>query len=217
MSRRSSSKRARRQRASSMPIVAETTVTREVIPMTEQLMTTEIISEPVEDVIPEVVSSDKKPLTESQELNKLPEYQKGSKASFYKAFKSSEQTLIDKDKALAAQASELSLAYSEWNKRLNLLMEEQKVTAQETAVLEAKITSLEEHIASLKEGKPQMIPLFGKERISYQSDLELRVSEHNKEWNDLQADVKKLYANVAPKVSSWLKDMKHRIQTVELN
>ena len=200
-----------------MPIVAETTVTSEVIPMTEQLMTTEIISEPVEDVIPEVVSSDKKPLTESQELNKLAEYQKGSKASFYKAFKSSEQTLIDKDKALAEQADKLSSAYSE-SKRLNLQMKEQKeMTAQETAVLEAKITSLEEHIASLKEGKPQVIPLFGKERISYQSDLELRVSEHNKEWNDLQADVKKLYANVAPKVSSWLKDMKHRIQTVELN
>ena len=200
-----------------MPIVAETTVTSEVIPMTEQLMTTEIISEPVEDVISEVVSSDKKPLTESQELNKLAEYQKGSKASFYKAFKSSEQTLIDKDKALAAQADKLSSAYSE-SKRLNLQMKEQKeMTAQETAVLEAKITSLEEHIASLKEGKPQVIPLFGKERISYQSDLELRVSEHNKEWNDLQADVKKLYANVAPKVSSWLKDMKHRIQTVELN
>ena len=200
-----------------MPIVAETTVTSEVIPMTEQLTTNEIISEPVEDVALKVVSSDKKPLTESQELNKLPEYQKGSKASFYKAFKSSEQTLIDKDKALAAQAYELSLAYSE-SKRLNLLMEEQKeMTAQETAVLEAKITSLEEHIASLKEGKPQMIPLFGKERLSYQSDFDLRVSEHNKEWNDLQADVKKLYANVAPKVSSWLKDMKHRIQTVELN
>ena len=200
-----------------MPIVAETIVTTEVTNVSEQLTTSEIISEPVEDVALKVVSSDKKPLTESQELNKLAEYQKGSKASFYKAFKSSEQTLIDKDKALAAQASELSLAYSE-SKRLNLLMEEQKeMTAKETAVLEAKITSLEEHIASLKEGKPQVIPLFGKERISYQSDLELRVSEHNKEWNDLQADVKKLYANVAPKVSSWLKDMRHRIQTVELN
>ena len=200
-----------------MPIVAETTVTSEVIPMTEQLMATEIISEPVEDVIPEVVSSDKKPLTESQELNKLPEYQKGSKASFYKAFKSVSETLIEKDKALASQASELSLAYS-GVKSTELLMEQLKeMTAQETAVLEAKITSLEEHIASLKEGKPQVIPLFGKERISYQSDLELRVSEHNKEWNDLQTDVKKLYANVAPKVSSWLKDMKHRIQTVELN
>lgn len=200
-----------------MPIVAETTVTSEVIPMTEQLTTDEIISEPVEDVALKVVSSSKKPLTESQELNKLPEYQKGSKASFYKAFKSSEQKLLDKEKALGAQAAELSLAYSE-SKRLNLLMEEQKeMTAQETAVLEAKITSLEEHIASLKEGKPQMIPLFGKERLSYQSDLELRVAEHNKEWNDLQTDVKKLYANVAPKVSSWLKDMKHRIQTVELN
>ena len=217
MSRRSSSKRARRQRASSMPIVAETTVTSEVIPMTEQLMTTEIISEPVEDIVPEVISSDKKPLTESQELNKLPEYQKGSKASFYKSFKSVSKTLIEKDKALASQASELSLAYS-GVKSTELLMEQLKeMNAQETAVLEAKITSLEEHIASLKEGKPQMIPLFGKERLSYQSDFDLRVSEHNKEWNDLQADVKKLYANVAPKVSSWLKDMKHRIQTVELN
>ena len=200
-----------------MPIVAETTVTREVIPMTEQLMATEIISEPVEDVVPEVVSSDKKPLTESQELNKLPEYQKGSKASFYKAFKSVSETLIEKDKALASQASELSLAYS-GVKSTELLMEQLKeMTAQETAVLEAKITSLEEHIASLKEGKPQMIPIFGKERISYQSDLELRVAEHKKEWNDLETDVKKLYANVAPKVSSWLKDMRHRIQTVELN
>ena len=200
-----------------MPIVAETTVTSEVIPMTEQLMTTEIISEPVEDIVPEVISSDKKPLTESQELNKLPEYQKGSKASFYKSFKSVSETLIEKDKALASQASELSLAYS-GVKSTELLMEQLKeMNAQETAVLEAKITSLEEHIASLKEGKPQMIPLFGKERLSYQSDFDLRVSEHNKEWNDLQADVKKLYANVAPKVSSWLKDMKHRIQTVELN
>jgi len=200
-----------------MPIVAETTVTREVIPMTEQLMTTEIISEPVEDVVPEVVSSDKKPLTESQELSKLPEYQKGSKASFYKAFKSSEQTLIDKDKALAAQASELSLAYSE-SKRLNLLMEEQKeMTAQETAVLEAKITSLEEHIASLKEGKPQMIPLFGKERLSYQSDFDLRVSEHSKEWNDLVKQTKNAYNDYAPKVAKWLEDVKHRLQTVELN
>ena len=200
-----------------MPIVAETTVTSEVIPMTEQLMATEIISEPVEDIVPEVVSSDKKPLTESQELSKLPEYQKGSKASFYKSFKSVSETLIEKDKALASQASELSLAYS-GVKSTELLMEQLKeMNAQETAVLEAKITSLEEHIASLKEGKPQMIPLFGKERLSYQSDFDLRVSEHNKEWNDLQADVKKLYANVAPKVSSWLKDMKHRIQTVELN
>ena len=59
--------------------------------------------------------------------------------------------------------------------------------------------------------------VFGKERLSYQSDFELRVAEHNKEWNDLQADVKKLYANVAPKISSWFKDMKHRIQTVELD
>ena len=217
MSRRSSSKRARRQRASSMPIVAETTVTSEVIPMTEQLTTNEIISEPVEDVALKVVSSDKKPLTESQELNKLPEYQKGSKASFYKAFKSSEQTLIDKDKALAAQAAELSLAYSE-SKRLNLLMEEQKeMTAQEMAVLEAKITSLEEHIASLKEGKPQMIPLFGKERLSYQSDFDLRVSEHNKEWNDLVKQTKNAYNDYQPKVVKWLKDMKHRLQTVELD
>ena len=200
-----------------MPIVAETTVTSEVIPMTEQLTTNEIISEPVEDVALKVVSSDKKPLTESQELNKLPEYQKGSKASFYKAFKSSEQTLIDKDKALAAQASELSLAYSEWNKRLNLLMEEQKVTAQETAVLEAKIASLEEHITSLKEGKPQMIPLFGKERLSYQSDFDLRVSEHNKEWNDLVKQTKNAYNDYQPKVVKWLKDMKHRLQTVELD
>ena len=200
-----------------MPIVAETTVTSEVIPMTEQLMTTEIISEPVEDIVPEVISSDKKPLTESQELNKLPEYQKGSKASFYKAFKSSEQTLIDKDKALAAQAAELSLAYSE-SKRLNLLMEEQKeMTAQEMAVLEAKITSLEEHIASLKEGKPQMIPLFGKERLSYQSDFDLRVSEHNKEWNDLVKQTKNAYNDYQPKVVKWLKDIKHRLQTVELD
>ena len=200
-----------------MPIVAETTVTSEVIPMTEQLTTNEIISEPVEDVALKVVSSDKKPLTESQELNKLPEYQKGSKASFYKAFKSSEQTLIDKDKALAAQAAELSLAYSE-SKRLNLLMEEQKeMTAQEMAVLEAKITSLEEHIASLKEGKPQMIPLFGKERLSYQSDFDLRVSEHNKEWNDLVKQTKNAYNDYQPKVVKWLKDMKHRLQTVELD
>ena len=200
-----------------MPIVAETTVTSEVIPMTEQLTTNEIISEPVEDVALKVVSSDKKPLTESQELNKLPEYQKGSKASFYKAFKSSEQTLIDKDKALAAQASELSLAYSE-SKRLNLLMEEQKeMTAQEMAVLEAKITSLEEHIASLKEGKPQMIPLFGKERLSYQSDFDLRVSEHNKEWNDLVKQTKNAYNDYQPKVVKWLKDIKHRLQTVELD
>ena len=80
-----------------MPIVAETTVTSEVIPMTEQLTTNEIISEPVEDVALKVVSSDKKPLTESQELNKLPEYQKGSKASFYKSFKSVSETLIEKD------------------------------------------------------------------------------------------------------------------------
>ena len=200
-----------------MPIVAETTVTSEVIPMTEQLTTNEIISEPVEDVALKVVSSDKKPLTESQELNKLPEYQKGSKASFYKAFKSSEQTLIDKDKALAAQAAELSLAYSE-SKRLNLLMEEQKeMTAQEMAVLEAKITSLEEHIASLKEGKPQMIPLFGKERLSYQSDFDLRVSEHNKEWNDLVKQTKNAYNDYQPKVVKWLKDIKHRLQTVELD
>ena len=200
-----------------MPIVAETTVTSEVIPMTEQLTTNEIISEPVEDIVPEVVSSDKKPLTESQELSKLPEYQKGSKASFYKAFKSSEQTLIDKDKALAAQAAELSLAYSE-SKRLNLLMEEQKeMTAQEMAVLEAKITSLEEHIASLKEGKPQMIPLFGKERLSYQSDFDLRVSEHNKEWNDLVKQTKNAYNDYAPKVAKWLEDVKHRLQTVELS
>ena len=217
MSRRSSSKRARRQRSSVASIVAETTVTSDVIPLTKQLATTEIISKPVEEIVPEVVNSNKKPLTESQELNKLPEYQKGSKASFYKSFKSVSETLIEKDKALASQASELSLAYS-GVKSTELLMEQLKeMNAQETAVLEAKITSLEEHIASLKEGKPQMIPLFGKERLSYQSDFDLRVSEHNKEWNDLQADVKKLYANVAPKVSSWLKDMKHRIQTVELN
>ena len=112
MSRRSSSKRARRQRSSVASIVAETTVTSEVIPMTEQLTTNEIISEPVEDVALKVVSSDKKPLTESQELNKLPEYQKGSKLSFYKAFKSASEALVEKDKALAAQAAELSLAYS---------------------------------------------------------------------------------------------------------
>ena len=97
-------------------------------------------------------------------------------------------------------------------------MEEQKeMTAQEMAVLEAKITSLEEHIASLKEGKPQMIPLFGKERLSYQSDFDLRVSEHNKEWNDLVKQTKNAYNDYQPKVVKWLKDMKHRLQTVELD
>ena len=200
-----------------MPIVAETTVTSEVIPMTEQLMATEIISEPVEDIVPEVVSSDKKPLTESQELSKLPEYQKGSKASFYKSFKSVSETLIEKDKALASQASELSLAYS-GVKSTELLMEQLKeMNAQETAVLEAKITSLEEHIASLKEGKPQMIPLFGKERLSYQSDFDLRVSEHSKEWNDLVKQTMNAYNDYAPKVAKWLEDVKHRLQTVELS
>ena len=53
MSRRSSSKRARRQRSSVASIVAETTVTSDVIPLTKQLATTEIISEPVEEIIPE--------------------------------------------------------------------------------------------------------------------------------------------------------------------
>ena len=91
-----------------------------------------------------------------------------------------------------------------------------EMDAQKTAALEAKITSLEEHIASLKQGVPQVIPLFGSQRLSYQSDLKLRVDEHNKEWNDLVDDAKKVYAELAPKVSNWLQDMKHRIQTVEI-
>ena len=216
MSRRSSSKRARRQRSSVVSIVADTTVTSDVIPLTKQLATTEIISEPVEEIIPKVVSSNKKPLTESQELNKLPEYQKGSKLSFYKAFKSASETLVEKDKALAAQAAELSLAYSGKEKAELLMSELTEMDAQKTAALEAKITSLEEHIASLKQGVPQVIPFFGNQRLSYQSDLKLRIDEHNKEWNDLVADAKKVYAELAPKVSNWLHDMKHRIETVEI-
>ena len=106
-----------------MPLLAESTVTSEVTQVTEQLITPEIISEPVEDVALKVVSSDKKPLTESQELSKLPEYQKGSKASFYKAFKSASEALVEKDKALAAQAAELSLAYS-GKEKAELLMSE---------------------------------------------------------------------------------------------
>ena len=211
MSRRSSSKRARRQRASSMPIVAETNVTADVPVVAEQLEVPEIISEPVEDIVEEKPKA-VKTRTESQELNLIPEYKAGSKASFYKAFISSKQTLIEKDKALAAQASELSIAYST-SKRLELLMEEMtEMTAQEKATLEAKIVSLEEHIASLKEGRPQMIPLFGKNRLSYESDFIERSKEHTKEWNDLVRQSKNLYKDWAPKVLKFVDSAQARYQ-----
>ncbi len=208
MSRRNASKRARRQR-SSMPIVAmETNVTTEVTPAIEQL---EINSE-----VPEVIEDDINNMTPAQ-LNLIPEYKRGSKESFYKSVKAISSTVIEKEKALAAQAAELSMAYSE-SKRLNLLMEEQKaMTDQEKATLEAKITSLEEHISSLKEGTPQMIPLFGKSRLSYESDFRLRADEHAKEWNNLVEDGKKLYAYVAPKVSKFIEDTKVKLQTLEIS
>ena len=94
MSRRSSSKRARRQ-SSSLPILAESTITSEVAEVTEQLITPEIISEPVEDVVSEDMSSNTKPRTAAQELNEIPEYQKGSKASFFKTVNELRLTLID--------------------------------------------------------------------------------------------------------------------------
>jgi len=211
MSRRSSSKRARRQHSSLASVVADTSVTTEKLSL--------IVPNPVlelETIKEETFNSKKKPLTESQELNKLPEYQKGSKLSFYKTFKSASEELVEKNKALASQAAELSLAYSGKKKAELLMTELKEMNAQKTAALEAKITSLEEHIASLKQGVPQVIPFFGNQRLSYQSDLKLRVDEHNKEWNDLVADAKKVYADLAPKVSNWLQDMKHRIETVEV-
>ena len=211
MSRRSSSKRARRQITSLASVVADTSVTTEKLSLIEPNPVMEL-----ETIKEETFNSKKKPLTESQELNKLPEYQKGSKLSFYKAFKSVSKELVEKDKALTAQAVELSFAYSGKKKAELLMTELNEMDAQKTAALEAKITSLEEHIASLKQGVPQVIPFFGNQRLSYQSDLKLRVDEHNKEWNDLVADAKKVYADVAPKVSNWLQDMKHRIQTVEV-
>ncbi len=208
MSRRNTSKRARRQ-ASSMPIVAmETNVTTEVPTATEQL---EINSE-----VAEVIEDDVSNMTPAQ-LNLLAEYKRGSKESFYKSFKTISSTIIEREQALASQAAELSMAYST-NERLNLLMEEQKVmTDQEKATLEAKITSLEEHISSLKEGTPQMIPLFGKSRLSYESDFRLRADEHTKEWNNLMEDGKKLYAYVAPKVSKFIEDTKVKLQTLEIS
>ena len=191
--------------------MADTSVTTEKLSLIEPSPVLEL-----ETIKEETFNSKKKPLTESQELNKLPEYQKGSKLSFYKAFKSVSEELVEKDKALASQAAELSLAYS-GKKEAELLMTElNEMDAQKTAALEAKIISLEEHIASLKQGVPQVIPFFGNQRLSYQSDLKLRVDEHNKEWNDLVADAKKVYADLAPKVSNWLQDMKHRIETVEV-
>ena len=195
-----------------MPILAESTITSEVAEVTEQLITPEVISEPAEDVAPEVVSSDKKPRTASQELNEIPEYQKGSKVSFFKEVNELRLTLIDKERALGAQAAELSIAYST-SKRLELLMEEQKeMTAQETARLEAQIVSLEEHIASLKEGKPQMIPLFGNDRLSYESDFRLRGKEHAKEWNELVRQSKNLYEDWAPKVLKFVDSAQARYQ-----
>ena len=195
-----------------MPLLAESTVTSEVTQVTEQLITPEIISEPVEDVVPEVISSDRKPRTAAQELNEIPEYKNGSKASFFKEVNELRLTLIDKEKALGAQAAELSIAYST-SKRLELLMEEQKeMTAQETARLEAQIVSLEEHIASLKEGKPQMILLFGNDRLSYESDFRLRGKEHAKEWNELVRQSKNLYADWQPKVAKFVDSAQAKYQ-----
>ena len=195
-----------------MPILAESTITSEVAEVTEQLITPEIISEPVEDVVSEDMSSNTKPRTAAQELNEIPEYQKGSKASFFKTVNELRLTLIDKETALGAQAAELSIAYST-SKRLELLMEEQKtMTEQETARLEAQIVSLEEHIASLKEGKPQMIPLFGNDRLSYESDFRLRGKEHAKEWNILVRQSKNLYEDWAPKVLKFVDSAQARYQ-----
>ena len=195
-----------------MPILAESTITSEVAEVTEQLITPEIISEPVEDVVSEDMSSNTKPRTAAQELNEIPEYQKGSKASFFKTVNELRLTLIDKETALGAQAAELSIAYST-SKRLELLMEAQKtMTEQETARLEAQIVSLEEHIASLKEGKPQMIPLFGNDRLSYESDFRLRGKEHAKEWNILVRQSKNLYEDWAPKVLKFVDSAQARYQ-----
>ena len=82
--------------------------------------------------------------------------------------------------------------------------------------LQTKVKDLTENHAKelqkLLAGKPQIIPILGRDHLSFQSDLTLRWGRLRNFWNDLSSQSKNAYENYAPKVISFYKDSKEAVQ-----
>ena len=162
------------------------------------------------------------------------EYQNGSKKIFFDRLKEAEKNhsvavaelmadieeaaelmsklnsqIQDKDNKLNAHATEMENLEASKQEEIEDLMKQ-------IDTLQTKVKDLTENHAKelqkLLAGKPQIIPLLGRDHLSFQSDLTLRWTRIRKEWKDLSSQSKNAYENYAPKVISFYKDSKEVVQ-----
>ena len=162
------------------------------------------------------------------------EYQNGSKKIFFDRLKEAEKNhsvavaelmadieeaaelmsklnsqIQDKDNKLNAHATEMENLEASKQEEIEDLMKQ-------IDTLQTKVKDLTENHAKelqkLLAGKPQIIPLLGRDHLSFQSDLTLRWGRLRNFWNDLSSQSKNAYENYAPKVISFYKDSKETIQ-----
>ena len=162
------------------------------------------------------------------------EYQNGSKKIFFDRLKEAEKNhsvavaelmadieeaaelmsklnsqIQDKDNQLNAHATEMENLEASKQEEIEDLMKQ-------IDTLQTKVKDLTENHAKelqkLLAGKPQIIPLLGRDHLSFQSDLTLRWTRIRKEWKDLSSQSKNAYENYAPKAISFYKDSKEAVQ-----
>lgn len=162
------------------------------------------------------------------------EYQNGSKKIFFDRLKEAEKNhsvavaelmadieeaaelmsklnsqIQDKDNKLNAHATEMENLEASKQEEIEDLMKQ-------IDTLQTKVKDLTENHAKelqkLLAGKPQIIPILGRDHLSFQSDLTLRWGRLRNFWNDLSSQSKNAYENYAPKVISFYKDSKETIQ-----
>ena len=162
------------------------------------------------------------------------EYQNGSKKIFFDRLKEAEKNhsvavaelmadieeaaelmsklnsqIQDKDNKLNAHATEMENLEASKQEEIEDLMKQ-------IDTLQTKVKDLTENHAKelqkLLAGKPQIIPILGRDHLSFQSDLTLRWGRLRNFWNDLSSQSKNAYENYAPKVISFYKDSKEAVQ-----
>ena len=162
------------------------------------------------------------------------EYQAGSKKIFFDRLKEAEKNhsvavaelmadvqeaaelmsnlksqIQDKDNKLNAHATEMENLEASKREEIEDLLKQ--VTTLETKVKDLKESHAKE-LQKLLAGQPQIIPILGRDHLSFQSDLTLRWGRLRNFWNDLSSQSKNAYENYAPKVISFYKDSKEAVQ-----
>ena len=162
------------------------------------------------------------------------EYQAGSKKIFFDRLKEAEKNhsvavaelmadvqeaaelmsnlksqIQDKDNKLNAHATEMENLEASKREEIEDLL--RQVTTLETKVKDLKESHAKE-LQKLLAGQPQIIPILGRDHLSFQSDLTLRWGRLRNFWNDLSSQSKNAYENYAPKVISFYKDSKEAVQ-----